>query len=769
MKLCIKKCTLLALALVMCILFTACSSLGVEIKTVNEDNNKTYELIKNTYVPKQLPFQEGLPEDADEDDIFEYTEIARNANSILYADMRNGHFALQDINTEKIWYSIPNNLELDEVTGGTNRSEVRSELLINYVLKEEERVSKSYKTEASFTLKEKNKKIEAIENGFRVTYIFKKSDITVPVEYTLTNDTFKAEIVTKDIVETDTAYLISANLLPLFGAGDWDDEGYVFVPDGSGAIIDFSYHNDMENGYLKEVYGKERALNSEFSLSNEDIKMPVFATVVGNNTLMGNITKGDTASSISAIYHSDNYGYTSVCGVFNYRIIDVKTLFENYASKIRRTNYRVSKHHADDFGYAVEYSLLNGEKSSYVGVAEKYREYLTENGKLNKTESNPKFNIEVYGAVDINTAFLGINYNTTEILTTVNEAKKIAEELKKSGVSDIALRYIGFSGSGILNKKLNISVKPKSKIGSIKDMQDLASLVELYPDYDLMQVRKSGNGVSFNKDVIRTVFDYKAEQYLFSRSIYNKLSEDEIYLLNGRGILGATEKLLKDYSDYKNISLSSMGNTLYSDFSKEKGMYKDKTVLYVKEALKKISEKSENVAVDKANAYTFKYADKIWSAPTYSSSFDIFKTDVPFYQIVLHSNIPLTSAPIIQSLNPEVQVLKTVETGSELMFAATYKDSSVLIGTRYEALYSTGYRNWLDYAVKAYKEYQPILEKIHDKKIINHYEYADGVFVTEYENGISVAVNYNDNVVKVNSVEVAGMGYKIIEGGAANE
>jgi len=769
MKLCIKKYTLLALVLSITVLFTACSSIGAEIKLTNKNSEKNEVLVKNTYIPKQLPCQVGISEDTDEDDIFNYSEIARNSNSILYADMNNGHFALQDISTEKIWYSIPNNLELDEITGGTNRSEVRSELLVNYVLKEEERVSKSYKTEASSTLKEENKKIEAIENGLRVTYTFKKSDITVPVEYTLTNDTFRAEIITKDIVETETAYLISVNLLPVFGAGAWNEGGYVFVPDGSGAIIDFSYHNDMENGYIKEVYGKEKAIMSEFNLPSEDIKLPVFATVAGNNTLMGNIIKGDTASSISAIYHSDNYGYTSVCGVLDYRIIDVKTMFENYPASIRRTNYRVSKLHADDGGYVVEYSLLNGDKSNYVGVAEKYREYLTENGKLNKTESKPKFNIEVYGAVDINTSFLGINYNTTEILTTVNQAKEISENLKKSGISDIALRYIGFSGSGILNKKLNTSVKPKSKIGNLDDMKSLAAYVELYPDYDLMQVRKSGNGVSFNKDVIRTVFNYKAEQNTFSRSIYIKLSEEEIYLLNGRGILGAAEKLLKKYTEYENISLSSIGNMLYSDFSENGGLYKDKTALYIEEALNKISKESKLLALEDANAYTFKYVDKIWSAPTYSSSFDIFKTDVPFYQIVLHSNIPLTSAPIIQSQNPEVQVLKAIETGNELMFAATYKDSSKLLGTRYEKLYSTGYTNWIDYATAIYKDYQPLLEKIYNKKIVNHYEYEDGVFITEYENSIAVAVNYNDYSVNVNSIEVDGMSYKVIKGGETNE
>lgn len=770
MKIYFKKSFLVTLLLSVCMVLSACSGIGVELEVSNPIKKDGQTVVKNTYTPKQLPCQLGLPEDADEDEVFNYTEVARNYNSILYADMRNGHFALQDINTEKIWYSIPNNLELDEITRGANRSEVRSEVLVNYVLKEEESVSKSYKTEGSFTCKEENIKTELIENGFRITYTFRKSDIIVPIEYRLTNSGFEAEVMAKDIKESDTAYLISVNLLPSFGAGAWDEEGYVFIPDGSGAIVDFSYHNDMESGYVKDVYGEEKAVNSQFSLPNETIKLPVFGTMVGSNSLMGIITKGDAAAAISTIYHSDSYGYTAVSSLFNYRTIDVKKMFENYSSTIQRITYRVSDIHAFSDGYIVEYHILNGNDCGYVGMAKEYRSYLSKNKLINKTENKPVFNLQVYGAVDINTSFLGIDYNTTEVLTTAKQAEKIVDSLKKGGVTDIALRYVGFSGDGVLNKKLNTSTKPISKVSNVTDFKNLASKVKLYPDYDLMSVRKAGNGVSFKEDVIRTTFDYKAEQFIYSRSIYSKLSEDAIYLLNGKAVLGATDKLLKNYSSKENISLSSLGQLLYSDFAEKDGAYKDKTVAYIKEALNRFSKKCDNVALENANAYTFKYADKIWGVSGYSSGFDVFKVDVPFYEIVLHGNITMTSPCIIQSQNPKIQVLKAVEAGNELLFAATYADSDALLGSRYESLYSTGYKNWMDYATDIYNKYRPILSKIYNKEIVDHYEFTDGVFVTEYENGVKIAVNYNSKAVEIDSVKIGGLDYEVIkEGGTINE
>ena len=162
--------------------------------------------------------------------------------------------------------------------------------------------------------------------------------------------------------------------------------------------------------------------------------------------------------------------------------------------------------------------------------------------------------------------------------------------------------------------------------------------------------------------------------------------------------------------------------------------------------------------------------DRVWNAPIYSSGYDIYSKDVPFYQIVLHGSKALTTPTVIQSNDPKTTILKAVETGSELMFGATYEDSTELIGSRFEELYSTQYESWLDYALKEYNEYQPVLEKIYNKQIVSHTEVADGVFVTAYENGVSIAVNYNDSQVSLpTGQKVAAKGYCELNGGGTNE
>ena len=286
-----------------------------------------------------------------------------------------------------------------------------------------------------------------------MVYSFKKSGITVPVNYFLTGDGFSAEIDVKNIDEGKKSYLIGVNLLPTFGAGNWESEGSLFVPDGSGALIPFNGHNDMKTSYVLPVYGEEKAvLKNQKVLSNETVRMPVFGTIKQNNALMGIISHGDTSASVTALYGTDSRGYNSISSVMNYRTLDSKEMFKNQGG-ISRTLYRVSSAHASFDTFRTDYYLLDGDSADYVGMAEKYREYLTRSGKLKNSElQKPTFNIEMYGAADISTTFLGVKYNKTVKLTTFEEAEKIIRTVTDKGMNSLSVRFIGWSGAGLLIK-----------------------------------------------------------------------------------------------------------------------------------------------------------------------------------------------------------------------------------------------------------------------------------------------------------------------------
>ena len=93
--------------------------------------------------------------------------------------------------------------------------------------------------------------------------------------------------------------------------------------------------------------------------------------------------------------------------------------------------------------------------------------------------------------------------------------------------------------------------------------------------------------------------------------------------------------------------------------------------------------------------------------------------------------------------------------------------SSVLTGTEYDKLYNTTFSDWKDYAINWYSEYQPLLEKIYDQKIVGHKCIAHKVYQTDYENGVSIIVNYSDNDYKINGVTLCKAKYFAELGGVS--
>ena len=102
--------------------------------------------------------------------------------------------------------------------------------------------------------------------------------------YTLTEEGVIVELPATSIVYDETLYTVnSVSVLPYFNTGKVVDGGYVFYPDGSGAIIDFE---DYETSYATlngKVYGADYAYYSISGRHQETIAMPVYGAVKEEN------------------------------------------------------------------------------------------------------------------------------------------------------------------------------------------------------------------------------------------------------------------------------------------------------------------------------------------------------------------------------------------------------------------------------------------------------------------------------------------------------
>ena len=78
--------------------------------------------------------------------------------------------------------------------------------------------------------------IKRIENGVSVTYQFGSLGIHITVDIYVEENELRVEFPVSGIEESKTFAVADIQVLPFFGAAGADEDGYIFYPDGSGAL-----------------------------------------------------------------------------------------------------------------------------------------------------------------------------------------------------------------------------------------------------------------------------------------------------------------------------------------------------------------------------------------------------------------------------------------------------------------------------------------------------------------------------------------------------
>ncbi len=701
-----------------------------------------------------------------------YECYAESSAASLYAD-KNGHFILKNNVSGKVWSSIPQNYKEDKVSAGLTRTDIRSELIIEYFFRSDENKNVTSQKSNSYVMSESKDGIEVskVTDGFKVLYRMEEIDMEIPVIYTLNGNELEVSIDLKGFREGSLCYLISLALLPYFGAVDQNTDGYLFVPDGCGAVSEFNKNMLTVNKYEKTIYGDDMVSEQDSVLTKEKkISIPVFGLFHDDsNGLMATVTSGDGSAAICAQTVGPGINYNAVSSKLIYRLFLKSKSF--YSTKKSDTIYTVSH---TDFGvdkYTVSYTLLSGQDADYNGMAASYRKRLEEDYKLKKQENQLKLALRAYGCYEEKKSFLGFAYYKKQSLTSFEQTISILNDLKASGCENIAVQYVGWSGNGAINRVLPQKVTPLSVLGGKKQFNNLIDYtsdngIELYPNFDLLRLKKSGNGVSLKKNTAKAYSGDNIKLYHYSLATGEKSKSIPVdYLLNFKFLSKFANKLVSNYSktDINTISLSTLGSYLYSDLKKSGGTYRSENENLIVQTLKSVKDKGYSISLDEANAYTFPYISRTFEAPAASSGYDFFTYDVPFYQMVLSGYATYTTESMVQSVDYNKMFLKALETGSDPLFETIYEDSNILRETELSELYSSSYRFWENRAKKSYKGIEAFNSAVKGSCILRHERIADDVYCTTYENGAKVYVNYSDSDFGWNDISVPGLGYLIKE------
>ncbi|WP_372662209.1 DUF5696 domain-containing protein [Cohnella sp.] len=672
-----------------------------------------------------------------------------------------------DLSSGVLWSSNPMDRANDTIAKGIKKQDLNAQLLLDYV----DPLNKPFQLNNFLgSIQEKAFTWKQIDNGVEVTFEFPKAGFTIPVLYSLKDDVFSATIATDRIEQKDKYRLVNINLLPFFGAGSILDEGYLFVPDGSGALIRFNNNKSIYKSYDERVYGGDQAIDRpELNGLKEDIRLPVFGLKRNDHAVLAVIHQGAYQAGIKAEVSRKNNQYNSVSSYLNMTEFETNILMAGSPSE--KLVVRASQSLAGNRPFEIRYYFLNEGKADYAGMAERYRTYLTEDQGVVpfnwKSSVQAPLMLEFLGGIKKRDTFLGIPYRTVEALTTLGDLGMVADRLNDNGIKNLSIRYEGWMSGG-MKDQVTVSPNAERKLGGDKAFRSLVQEMEqkgiaFYPVVDPVSFYKNGNG--FNKffDAAKNISRAPTLKYEFLASSGTKNKEVKPwYLLKPESVKEAVDRFSESAEDtgLKRAALQSIGSLVYSDFRRQT-LTKNETGQIWEDSLKLAATRIEGLSFDHANAYTFPSAESLTSVPLFSSRFDIEDEQIPFYSIAVSGLLPAFGEPINLAGNNRTYLLKLLETGTFPTYKFIASNSSLLIGTEFDSLYSGDFNLWFEDMTAQYKEINQAILPVLGLPITEHEKISDGVYRTTFSSGKSIVVNYSEKAVTVDDEQIESNGYRV--------
>lgn len=285
------------------------------------------------------------------------------------------------------------------------------------------------------------------------------------IEYSFNADgTLSVSLPANSITYDETVYVINSIIInKFFGCGDMLEDGYIFYPDGSGTVVQFSdfYSNvnsERQNVSLTGmVYGIDYAYSKITGAHRENVTMPVYgmvtngasteitAMITGNEKTSGGffaiMEEGESLSKLSIVTGGSSHKFATVYPIYQPYASDTfdlsstlsvsgLTAYTIFASERYTGSYRLRVKMLND----PSLSLIAGDEyceASYVGMATFYRNYLKDAGVLTKLENvknDLPLYIEALGSMEITTKFLTFPVNTAIALTKFEDIKTMYDE-----------------------------------------------------------------------------------------------------------------------------------------------------------------------------------------------------------------------------------------------------------------------------------------------------------------------------------------------------
>lgn len=680
----------------------------------------------------------------------------------------DGCFTVVNTETDTVWHSNPPGGAESAGVTGLGKIQLKSQLLISVY--SQKNSNESVFSSANACVSKGGLTVSVSGNNIRCDYTFKNEGIAVPVVYTLNDDGLEAAVLTGEVKESGDKVLASVSLLPYFSAVAPDKEGWLLVPDGSGALLELTADADAYStlAYKKYVYGTDPLLSfKQATTKTEEILIPAFGLQCDGQGLMGLVVSGDAVTNLQIFGEGNRSGYSTIFPSVVYRESDTLTLYKGSGNEL--TTFAYEQTPISLSAWRVQYFFC--EDTSYSDMAQKVSDYYAKQWSLEKRkDSCGGLYLQALGGVEQMTHVLGIPMNKTTAATTFQQAGEWLDFLKEEGVGSVTLLYNGLFRGGVQNT-YPIAGKLEPALGSAGEWQALLSrasdTVQIVPMADLLRIYKGADGVSKDNSSARGVKASFVERYPLQYSTgtplqtavsYTLLSPSllpDVYTrfadaLHKLGVTAVCDRGLSAISaDYRRNTEEADNSLCHLD--------RQQALAYQKQALDKAADDLTWYS-ETAYAYMLPYLSGITALPVKSSRY-AGMTDVPFAQLVF-GRFAEYALPVINNVpNHGEYLLKMLEYGAVPSLTAMEALSADINATDIEISAGT-FAEWRNTAVELACTAETVYGKLAGV-MVDHRECAPGVFRSGYSGGGAIYVNYTEADVTVEGVAVPAKSYYV--------
>ena len=598
------------------------------------------------------------------------------------------------------------------------------------------------------------------EDGFSAQVYFPEIQIGYTLIVTLQEDGFTAEIPQSSIFENDPNITVGRiYMFPFLGHSYLgQDEGYMFIPDGQGAIIKLQNNENRFNSpFAEHVFGSNPGIEVEISPSffnnfvitndPEMVIMPVYGMVHTERQIgfLGVIESGYENAQIMAFPNgvSTDFDWASARFIYSHVFQQPTGMQSGFVMTRTPRPNRID--------IKMRYIFVTEDQANYAGLAVAYRNFLERSGAFDSAVMDDfRIAIDFLGVEQRDWALFRLNVN----MTTFDQMSDILNRLNYRGVGGVYTRVDGWTSRGSIVSLPTRGFNPAGSLGGQRALNRLQDTVnelggeltlvvnplDIYVDANAFE---SLNGM--RRVTGRTADFMGGSMRVTSPPRTLELSQRTAQELGERGFAADIIRMTNFLSAY-----SESGE--YFDRADSAALFRQAAAAY--------GEYFEAPALTQPFAYLWRYARALTVMPSTGSGYLFTYRNVPFLSIATSGQIPIYLEHVNFQANQRRFFLNLIETGARPMFLITAEDAENLRLTMRNDIYSSAFYLYEELIVQFYTELSALHSRIGDASIVEHHANGHHVRV-KWSNGLWVYLNYSQIEANINGVTVAPMSYVI--------